>query len=175
MRRFFMLAVLSLFAVSLPAAEPAPSTASTGDDHAADAAAIRAHIDSIFKAYIRQDRAAVMATHAKDWRGFLTGSSAVIRGIDQYMAAAEGSLRPGWHMTAYHFEDYDVVFHGGIGIVNYVAGVDGDAGGQATRTKLRVIDIYEKRDGQWLQIASNTATHPDIVEERIAAARAACK
>ena len=45
-----------------------------------DAAAIRAHIESIFQAFIDKDRPKLAATHGVNWRGFLTGSPSVIRG-----------------------------------------------------------------------------------------------
>jgi len=37
--------------------------AATDDDRSADRAAIRAHVDSIFKAFINKDSAALRATH----------------------------------------------------------------------------------------------------------------
>src|SRR5712675_1818494 len=60
------------------------------DDRNADREAIRAHIDSIFKAFINKDAAALRATHDENWRGFLEGSRQIIRGIDQYMKATGG-------------------------------------------------------------------------------------
>ena len=45
--------------------------ASSSDDRAADAAAIRAHIESIFQAFIDGDEDKIFATHSEDWRGFL--------------------------------------------------------------------------------------------------------
>src|ERR1017187_3569888 len=57
------------------------------DDRAADREAIRAHIDSIYQAFIHKDLPALRATHDENWRGFLDGSTKMIRGIDQYMRA----------------------------------------------------------------------------------------
>ena len=39
-------------------------------DRPADAAAIRAHIESIFQAFVDKDRATLAATHGTEWRGF---------------------------------------------------------------------------------------------------------
>src|SRR5215210_2767403 len=61
--------------------------ASTSDDRAADAAAIRAHIESIFQAFIDGDEDKIFTTHSEDWRGFLEGSQTPIKGIDDYMRA----------------------------------------------------------------------------------------
>jgi len=44
------------------------------DDRSADRAAIRAHIDRIFQAFIRQDAAELRPTHAANWLGYLEGS-----------------------------------------------------------------------------------------------------
>src|ERR1044072_4419687 len=73
-----ILCILCLFVANVPA---------TSDDRAADAAAIRAHIESIFQAFIDGDQDKIFATHSEDWRGFLEGSRAPIKGIDDYMRA----------------------------------------------------------------------------------------
>src|SRR5260370_26537231 len=70
-------ALILMAASALPAA-PA-------DDRAADREAVRAHIDSIFRAFINKDRAALRATHDEHWLGFLEGSREIIHGIDGYM------------------------------------------------------------------------------------------
>jgi len=62
-------------------------TVETREDRAADAAAIRAHIESIFQAFIDGDVEKIHATHSDDWRGFLEGSDVPIKGIDEYMRA----------------------------------------------------------------------------------------
>src|SRR5215472_3335341 len=68
-------------------------TAVPGDKRQADRDAIHAHIDSIFRAYMQKDRAKIEATHAQDWRGFLSGTRTIIRGLDQYMQIADRSLK----------------------------------------------------------------------------------
>jgi len=50
------------------------------DNRAADRAAIRAHIDRIFQAFIHKDSAELRATHAENWLGYLEGSREMIRG-----------------------------------------------------------------------------------------------
>ena len=57
------------------------------DQRAADAAAIRAHIESIFQAFIDGDIDKIYTTHSEDWRGILEGSEVPIKGIDEYMRA----------------------------------------------------------------------------------------
>ena len=41
-----------------------------GPERPADAAAIRAHIESIFQAFVDKDCAKLEATHSSEWRGF---------------------------------------------------------------------------------------------------------
>src|SRR5215831_17070431 len=79
----------ALFAAVRPTAVFAAqdATAAIQDNRADDAAAIRAHIESIFQAFIDGDVDKIYATHSEDWRGFLEGSRLPIKGIDEYMRA----------------------------------------------------------------------------------------
>src|SRR4051812_49386044 len=72
------------------------------DGRAADRAAIRAHIESIFQAFINKDGDKLRATHSEDWRGFLEGSPVAIRGIEEYMRAVSPGLKnPNSGMSSY--------------------------------------------------------------------------
>lgn len=156
--------VLSLGALACLGVAALAQSSPASADRAADREAIRSHIDSIFQAYIKKDREMVRATHSEDWRGFLIGSRSVIRGIDEYMKTADQSLRvPDEGITGYKLTEFDVVFHGDIGVVNYVADTELRGGDRKTTGKLRVLDVYHKRNGHWIQIASNTVNHPDAV------------
>jgi hypothetical protein len=137
-------------------------------DATADRDAIRAHIDRIFKAYIAKDRAEVQATHDREWRGFLTGSRRIIRGIGEYMQAADSSLAAPNRLVGYRMEDFDVQFRGAnVAIVPYIAELEGEAEGARRTWRLRVIDVYERQGRNWMQIASNTAMHPQSTFEQI--------
>jgi ketosteroid isomerase-like protein len=133
--------------------------AQTAEERKKDAAAIRAHIDSIFQAYIAKDRDEIRATHAEDWRGFLRPSRSVIKGIEGYMEAAEAALSGPYGLSAYEFVEYDVVFYGDTGVVNYVAELVPGRG--TRRPRIRVLDVYRQIGGEWIQVASQTAPHPD--------------
>lgn len=131
-----------------------------------DRDAIRAHVDRIFKAYIARDPAEVRATHDKEWRGFITGTRRIIKGIDEYMREAEGPLKSRLPLVAYEMLEFEVQFRGDdLAIVPYVAQLEGEAEGTRAKWKLRVLDVYERQAGQWMQVASNTATHPDSIQE----------
>src|SRR5438034_1259516 len=107
-RLFLTLVVLLLFLVSISFGFRADTK-----DQSADEKAIREHIDKIFRAYIAKDRDTVKATHSKNWRGFLSNSREVIRGIDGYMSVADGqgsfNKENPWHLVDYKMQDYDVV------------------------------------------------------------------
>ncbi|HEY7696848.1 MAG TPA: nuclear transport factor 2 family protein [Vicinamibacteria bacterium] len=144
---------------SLPAVE--------GDRRPEDRDAIKAHIDQIFRAYMRKDRATIEATHAKEWRGFLGASRSIIRGLDGYMKGADAFLQSPGRIAGYRFEEFDLLFYGDLGLVSYIADVDiatGESPEDSYKTKYRSIDIYAKRDGGWTQVASHLNTHPDILE-----------
>src|SRR4249920_724037 len=87
MRRHFASAAFTLLA-TFTTAIATTAAQSQGTDRTADAAAIRAHIDSIFQAFVDKDRAKLEATHGAEWRGFTPWSGHVIRGRDGYMDEA---------------------------------------------------------------------------------------
>jgi hypothetical protein len=150
------LLLMAVTAISLSAQVRAVS----GDQRAADRDAIHQHIDQIFEAYIRSDRPAIQATHSEQWRGYISTSRQIIRGIDQYMEAAD-NIQKATRMTGYKILDLDTVFYGDVAVVPYIAQVELDIGGAHIASKLRVLDVYAKMNGHWIQVASNTAPHPD--------------
>jgi len=136
----------------------------SGDLRQADRDAIRAHIDKIFRAYIHKDGATLQSTHVPEWRGFLESSRTTIRGVDQYMAAANGYLKSPYQITGYKMLEFDVVFYGDVALVPYIADVSFNFRGQTSTEKLRVFDVYGKLNGEWNQIGSDTQAHPDSLE-----------
>jgi hypothetical protein len=136
----------------------------------ADAAAIRSHIESIFAAFIDKDVKKLAATHGRDWRGYLTASRTVIKGRDGYMAANVGpdGMEPkGQGMVGYKIVEYDTVFYGDVGVVNFVADLQIMDGTRPRTSKLTLMDIYAKEDGNWIQVASQTSSHPDHQDARM--------
>jgi len=143
------------------------------DDRAADAAAIRAHIESIFQAFIDGDEDKIFATHSEDWRGFLEGSRAPIKGIDDYMHAngiewprpanapkSTPYFPPG---TTYKVFDFDVQFYSPELAVASFFGEFQRPDGNTTITlrRFRIMDVYAKRKGSWIQVASHTVIDPE--------------
>ena len=151
MRKSFWIVAIAFFGLGSVARRLVPVP---GDQRPEDKEAIRAHIDSIFQAYVQGDREMIRATHSDEWRGFLGQSRSIIRGIDQYMEGANATLaRPGG-MVGYRMDDYDVLFYGDIALVPYIASLDVEFGGKRIdfKPKIRVLDVYAKEDGEWIQI-----------------------
>lgn len=153
------LALLLLVTVTLGAAPV--------DDRNADREAIRAHIDSIFKAFINKDAAALRATHDENWRGFLEGSRQIIRGIDQYMKATGGGVASPYGMSNYKMRDFDIIFNGDSAFVTFVSEVEVKTPSGPAHEVLRIADFYTKKDGHWIQTGSNTGLHPESVADQM--------
>jgi hypothetical protein len=156
--------VITLF-VTLSAARLVAQT--KGAERPADAAAIRAHIESIFQAFVDKDRAKLEATHGAEWRGFTPWSGHVIRGRDGYMKEATFPPDVPKHqgMVGYRIGEFDIVFYGETAVVTFMAEVDRLYGSEKSSQKLTFIDVYHKDSGGWIQVASNTSLHPDAVSQ----------
>ncbi len=156
----------SWMVMSVAVTAGAPAAAQTlASDRPADAAAIRAHIESIFQAFVDKDRAKLEATHGAVWRGFTPWSGHVIRGRDGYMneATFPPNLPKNQGMIGYRIGEFDIVFYGDTAVVSFLAEVDRLEGTEKSTQKLTFIDVYHKDPGGWIQVASNTSLHPDAV------------
>lgn len=160
--------LLALSPVLLLTISPAAATAQTGAaDRPADAAAIRASIESIFQAFVDKDRATLEATHGAEWRGFTPWSGHIIRGRDGYMneATFPPDLPKNQGMTGYRIGEFDIIFYGDTAVVSFQADVDRQSGQDKTTQKLTFVDVYHKGPGGWIQVASNTSLHPDAISD----------
>jgi hypothetical protein len=142
-------------------------------DRPADAAAIRAHIESIFQAFVDKDRQKLADTHGSEWRGFTPYSGHVIKGREAYMneATFEPGLPKNQGMVGYRIGEFDIVFYGDTAVVSFVADVDRMYGTDKSTERLTFVDVYHKDPGGWMQVASNTSLHPDSIERRLSASR----
>src|SRR6266550_3636231 len=164
---------LSIFGFVLGVALFAANTsaAKAQDDRAADRAAIRAHIDSIFQAFIKKDAAALRATHAENWLGYLEGSRTMIKGIEGYMDWNQVDPKSPYGMKSYKMREFDMIFKGDAAFVCFVADIDSNTPNGAFHRALRISDFYTKQDGHWIQNGSDTALHPESMEEQLALRR----
>jgi ketosteroid isomerase-like protein len=148
-------------------------TVETQEDRTADAAAIRAHIESIFQAFIDGDIDKIHTTHSDDWRGFLEGSRVPIKGIDEYMMAngiewprpanAPKTIPYFPAGTSYRVNNFDVHFYGPeLAVASFFGDFERNIGGATvTMRRFRIMDVYAKRKGSWIQAASHTVIDPD--------------
>src|SRR6188474_987560 len=142
------------------------SEANLQDDRAADREAIRAHIDSIFQAFIKKDAAALRATHAENWLGYLEGSREMIKGIDGYMDWNSVDPKNPYGMKSYKMREFDMIFKGDAAFVCFVAEVESNTPNGPYHRVLRISDFYTKQNGQWIQTGSDTELHPESVDEQ---------
>ncbi len=142
------------------------------DDRAADRAAIKAHIESIFQAFINKDNAALRATHAENWLGYLGDGRTMIKGIGEYMDWNKQDPKQPYGMKSYKFREFDMIFKGEAAFVCFVADVESNWPGNPQQQRvLRICDFYTKNDGKWLQSGSYTMLHPESTEAQMAAPR----
>ena len=141
------------------------------DDRAADRAAIKAHIESIFQAFINKDNAALRATHAENWLGYLGEGRQMIKGIGDYMQWNEQDPKQPYGMKSYKFREFDMIFKGDAAFVCFVADVESNWPGNLPQRALRICDFYTKDGGKWIQSGSYTDTHPDSAAAQMAAPR----
>src|SRR6185295_13885224 len=151
-------------------------TVSSQPDSAADAAAIRAHIGSIFQAFIDGDEKKIFETHSEDWRGMLEGYPTPIKGIDEYMQANgidwpkpanAPKTRPYYAAgTTYKMDNFDVHFYNPeLAVANFIGEFQSKDG--VTLRRFRIMDIYAKRKGNWIQVASHTVVDPSWRAEQM--------
>lgn len=151
----------------------------TGENRDADREAIRTHIGSIFQAFIDWDVDKIFATHSEDWRGYLEGSRVPIKGIDEYMQAngidwpkLKGSKPQPDPTRTYSMKDFDVQFYGpDLAVACFM----GDFEKKGTNpvevlNRFRIMDVYAKREGGWIQVASHTVVDPQWRAERMSQA-----
>jgi len=148
------------------------STASIQDDRAADRNAIRAHIESIFQAFIDKDPKALRATHAENWLGYLDNSGTMLKGIEGYMDWNQVDPKSPYGMKSYKFRDFDMIFKGDAAFVCFVADVESNWPGRSPHRVLQICDFYTKNNGNWIQNGSDTGLHQESVEEQLASPRA---
>src|SRR6267378_3266336 len=142
-------------------------------DRAADREAIRAHIDSIFQAFIHKDVAALRATHAENWLGYLEGSRTMIKGVDGYMDWNQVDSKSPYGMKSYKMCEFDMIFKGDAAFVCFVADVESVTPNGPFQRALRISDFYTKQNGQWIQNGSDTALHQESMQESMEAQLAA--
>ena len=173
--RFFSQALFSIIfgcalLMSTPSVLSSPAI-DTQDDRATDREAIRAHIDSIFQAFIKKDAAALRATHAQNWLGYLEGSREVIKGIEGYMDWNQVDPKSPYGMKSYKMREFDMIFKDDAAFVCFVSDIESNTPNGPSQRALRICDFYTKQNGHWIQSGSDTALHQDSLEQQMGAPR----
>src|SRR5215510_11072015 len=162
-RRLLWLLVFSLVAFSSICKG---QSGSQNDGRQADRAAIRAHIDRIFQAFIKKDAVELRATHHQNWLGYLEGSRTMIRGGDGYMNNNYVDPASPYGMKSYKMREFDMIFKGDAAFVCFTADVEANTPNGPLKRVLRIADFYTKQDGKWIQTGSDTELHPESAEEQ---------
>jgi len=162
---------LACLALLLFALCSSPFAATAQDDRAADRAAIKAHIESIFQAFINKDNAALRATHAENWFGYLGESGPAIKGIGAYMDWNQQDPKNPYGMKSYKFREFDMIFKGDAAFVCFTADVDSNTPTGPFHRALRICDFYTKNDGKWIQSGSDTAVDGETFAQQMAVPR----
>lgn len=168
-----MLKNLLLFLLGSIAAFGVQAQTPPADSRAADRTEIRAHIESICQAFIDWDVDKIHTTHTEDWRGFLDGSRVPIKGIDEYMRAngiawprpanaPKSAPNPNAATTGFKVFDFDVHFYSPeLAVACFNVDFGQKSGGELiTGIRYRIMDVYAKRNGHWIQAASHTVVDP---------------
>jgi ketosteroid isomerase-like protein len=166
-----MICRLVRLAVFLFALCSLPHAAFGQEDRAADRAAIKAHIESIFQAFINKDNAALRATHAENWFGYLAPSGPMLKGIAMYMDWNTQDPKSPFGMKSYKFREFDMIFKGDAAFVCFVSDVDSNTPNGPFHRVLRICDFYTKNDGKWIQSGSYTAPSQETVDAQFSAPR----
>src|SRR5258707_3584904 len=152
-----LLLTLAIAGLAAPVrAQAPPSAPGSGTDHAKDGrdkdrADIRAHIDSIFQAFINKDAAKLRATHHQNWLGYLEGSRTMIHGVDGYMNNTYVDPASPYGMKSYKMREFDMIFKGDAAFVCFVADIEANTPNGPYKRTLRISDFYTKQDGHWIQ------------------------
>jgi hypothetical protein len=107
--RMLSLTLVSLVLASVFISATTPARAQNADNRAADREAIRAHIDSIFQAFIKKDAAALRTTHAENWLGYLEGSREMIKGVEGYTDWNQVDPKSPYGMKSYKMREFDMI------------------------------------------------------------------
>ncbi len=161
-----------VFAIAFIAATAAVMNSQNAqDDRAADREAIRAHIDSIFQAFIKKDAAALRATHAENWLGYLEGSGTMIKGIEGYMDWNYVDPKSPYGMKSYKMREFDMIFKGDAAFVCFVPEIESNTPNGPYHRVLQICDFYTKNEGHWIQSGSDTTLHQETREQQLTAPR----
>jgi ketosteroid isomerase-like protein len=114
------------------------------DDPARTKAELTRRADQWDKAIIRQDRGAIAANMADDFRQ-IDGDG----NLEDKASFVEGLMSPKLRIDPYTVEDFEVRLYGDAALLSGRTQMTGQYDGKTFQSHYRYIDIYVRRDGQW--------------------------
>jgi ketosteroid isomerase-like protein len=175
MLRKFVTLLFTVAAISLSAAN-AQNTNQT-DNRDADRTAILAEIGRITQAFIDGDIETIYQTHSEDWSGFLFDNEQTpVKGVNEYMKAngiayppppdyKKPGPNPYPNLHYKIFNDSVTFVTTDVGVASFM--LDYPRRDGKTFNRLRIMDVFVKRDGKWVQSASYTAADPTTKMEQM--------
>lgn len=106
-------------------------------------------------AQVRSDRAELERLLADDYRLFNSAGH-----VQDKAAFIADSTAPGFHMEPFVVEEPLETVRGDTALLGGVATLKGTDGGQAFTARLRFMDVWAKRDGQWRVIFTQATRAP---------------
>jgi len=181
MRNLLLAILISLISLSTSIAQPPKQNGSQptkqNDGRDADRDAILREIGRITQAFIDRDIETVYKTHSEDWSGFLNDDQITpIIGIAEYMRAngiewppPAGYKAPGpnpYPNLKYKITNFLVNFvTPDVGVASFTLDYPNRDGVNFNR--LRIMDVFAKRQSRWIQTASYTVLDPAWKAERL--------
>lgn len=121
-----------------------------------EAAALKAQADAWDAAIVRQDRAAIEANMAEDFRQI--GS----RGeVEDRRSFVEQLMDPALRIDPYTVEEFEIRRYGEVALLSGRTRMSGRYGDAPFRTHYRYIDVYVRRGGAWKIVSVQTSRIPD--------------
>jgi len=115
---------------------------------AADIAQLRRQAHAWDEAIVRQDRAAIEANMAEDFRQIDADAD-----IEDKRSFVDGLMSPKLRIQPYEVEDFEIRLYGETALLSGRTRMQGNYDGKAFSSHYRYIDVYVRRGGRW-QIVS---------------------
>ncbi|MEJ5999899.1 nuclear transport factor 2 family protein [Paucibacter soli] len=115
---------------------------------AADIAQLRRQAQAWDEAIVRQDRAAIEANMAEDFRQIDADAE-----IETKTSFVDGLMSPKLHIQPYQVEDFEIRLYGDTALLSGRTRMQGSYDGKPFASHYRYIDVYVRRGGRW-QIVS---------------------
>jgi ketosteroid isomerase-like protein len=122
----------------------APIATAADAPNAADIAQLTRQSDAWDKAIVRQDRRAIEANMAEDFRQ-IDGDA----DLETKASFVEGLMSPKLKIDPYTVEDFEIRLYGDMALLSGRTRMTGSHDGKPFKSHYRYIDIYVRKAGAW--------------------------